>query len=170
MTATDPFDVRDATDDAPAIAAVHATAAHELGSSAYDERQVQAWISNVHPERYPIGDPGFRVVVAERGDEVVGFGLLDLAPNGRDGSVGEISAVYVHPDHAREGVGDAIMDTLEGTARDAGLEALVLTASRNAIGFYERQGYEGVETVSLEMNQGVPLECLRMRKRLEGGE
>ncbi|WP_440771053.1 GNAT family N-acetyltransferase [Natronorubrum sp. DTA28] len=164
--------LREATSaDAESIADTHAASIRELGPAAYDDRQVRAWLSNVPPERYPLEDPDHHVVVAELededGDEIAGFGVLDCDPDGRDDSTGEVGAVYVHPDHAREGVGCEILEDLESAARDAGLEALVLTASRNAIEFYRRQGYEGVETVALEMEPGVGLECLRMRTVLQ---
>lgn len=151
--------VREATPaDAETIAAVHAAAVRELGGGGdYDDQQVRAWLANVHPERYPIEetDAGIHVLVAERRDRLVGFGWLDCDSSGRDESVGEIVAVYVRPDVVREGI-----------ARDAGLEAVVLVASKHAIDFYRRQGYEGEETVGLEMADDVSLAGLRMRKRL----
>ncbi|ELY41969.1 GNAT family N-acetyltransferase [Natronorubrum tibetense] len=157
--------------DAESITDVHAASIRELGPAAYDAEQVRAWLSNVPPEGYPLEDPDHHVVVAESedgdDDRIVGFGLLDYDPDGSDDSTGEIGAVYVHPAHVREGVGRAILAALESAASDAGLETLVLTASRNAIDFYRRQGYEGVETVSLEMEPGVGLECLRMRTVLQ---
>ncbi|ELY54253.1 GNAT family N-acetyltransferase [Natronolimnohabitans innermongolicus] len=166
------------TADAAAIADAHAAAIRELGSESYDDAQVEAWLSNVRGERYPLEEAGIRVVVAERngaGDsaeredsgDIVGFGLLDLEPSGVDEpAVGTIGAVYVHPDAVREGVGSAILERLESAAREAGLETLRLTASRNAIDFYSKRGYEGVETVSLDMTDEVSLAALRMRKRL----
>ncbi|MEY7848855.1 GNAT family N-acetyltransferase [Natrarchaeobius sp. A-rgal3] len=155
-TATDAVDVED----------VHAAAIRELGSDAYDDRRIEAWCSHVHSERYPVGESGFRVVVADRDGEIVGFGLLECDPSDLEASTGEIGAVYVHPDDARDGIGSAILADLEDAARESGLEALELTASRNAIPFYRRRGYEGCETVFLEMQEGVRLECLRMRTRL----
>lgn len=180
--------IREATaGDAEAIADVHAASIRELGREAYDDEQARAWLSNVHPERYPLEEPGFEIAVAERqgvgegddhnhacdgdsetaGDDIVGFGLLDTDPSGVDEpATGEIGAVYVHPDVARAGVGSAILEHLESAARDAGLEALTLTASRNAVDFYERRGYEALETVSLEMTEKVSLEAVQMRTSL----
>jgi putative acetyltransferase len=156
--------------DAEAIADVHATSVRELGGEAYDDRQIAAWLATVRPERYPLSESGFRLLVAERtdGDEIVGFGLLDLEPSSCDGdSTGRIGVVSVDPDRAREGIGRSILAALEAAARDCGLETLVLTASKNAIGFYDRLGFEGVDTLALEMVEGVALECLQMRKRLD---
>ncbi|RQG92135.1 GNAT family N-acetyltransferase [Natrarchaeobius chitinivorans] len=163
---TDDVRIREATaTDAVGIEDVHAASIRELGSDAYDDRQVEAWLSHVHSERYPVGESGFRVVVADYGGSIVGFGLLEFDPADLDESTAEIGAVYVHPDDAREGVGSAILGDLESAARDRGVEALELTASRNAIAFYERHGYEGHDAASLEMQEGVTLECQRMRKR-----
>ncbi|THE63883.1 GNAT family N-acetyltransferase [Salinadaptatus halalkaliphilus] len=167
-----PVRTRAATpDDARAIADVQAAAIRALGTEAYDEEQVAAWLANVHPARYPIGETeaGIRVLVAER-DAVVGFGWLECEPPDRDHATGEIVAVYVHPEHTREGIGRQLLRALEDLAREAGCERLVLTASRNAIAFYRRAGYEGVETVALEMQEGVALECLRMRTSLRPTE
>ena len=164
--------IREATAaDADAIADAHAASICDLGSESYTDEQVRAWLSNVHPDRYPLEEDGFRIVVADHtADGVVGFGVLDCEPSGRDDeSTGEVGAVYVHPDYARRGLGRTILETLESAARDAGLETLVLTASRNAVEFYERQGYAGVETVRLEMSDDVELACLRMRTRLDAG-
>ncbi|GAB3671230.1 GNAT family N-acetyltransferase [Halopiger thermotolerans] len=160
--------VREATaGDAPAMAEVHAAAIRELAGGSYDERQLEAWLANAHPERYPIDEAGFRVLVAEtdRG-ALVGFGLLDLEPSAYGSATGRIKSIYVRPDVARTGIGTALLERLEAAASEAALEQLALTASKNAIGFYERQGYEGVDTRTLEMGDGVTLPALRMRKRL----
>ncbi|WP_049928042.1 GNAT family N-acetyltransferase [Halopiger goleimassiliensis] len=158
-----------ASDDA-SIADVHAAAIRERGPDAYDDEQVRAWLANVHPERYPTDSgAGLRVIVAERESDpgdVVGFGWLDCAPSDRDDGTGELVAVYVHPDCTRQGIGRALLERLEGVAREWGLEEVVLVASRNAVGFYRRQGYEPNATVELELGADVALEARRMRKRL----
>ncbi|MDG5760771.1 GNAT family N-acetyltransferase [Natronococcus sp. A-GB1] len=153
--------------DADTIADVHAAAIRERGAG-YDERELRAWLANVHPERYPIGEreAGIDVLVAERDGRVVGFGWLDRDPAERDESTAEIVAVYVRPDAVGEGIGTAILERLEGIARERGLAKLVLVASKNAIDFYRTRGYDPDETVALEMTADVSLAGLRMRKRL----
>lgn len=147
--------------DAGAIVRLHEAAIRERGPVAYDEDQVDAWAANKDPDRYPIDDPDSHFVVATRAGTVAGFG--ELVPDER-----EVRAVYVHPDHAGDGVGTAILDHLEGTAREEGLEGLELLSSKNAVGFYERRGWEPVGNVDHEPTGGVVLECTRMRKRLDG--
>lgn len=143
--------------EADAILDLHAASIRAFGPAAYDEAQVEGWARREEPD-YPIGEEGHRFVVAERRDELAGFGHLDAAG-------AEIAAVYVHPDHAREGVGSAILAALEATAREHGVDELDLLASKNAVPFYGAAGYERVETECHE-TCGEELECVHMRKGL----
>lgn len=154
----------------------HRAAVRAFGPAAYDERQVEAWLGPEDAEAdYPVDDPDHRFVVcvAEQreatdeasGDdrpasrETAGFG--DLVVSER-----EVTAVYVHPDHAGHGVGSALLAHLEGRAREAGLAELTLESSLNAVGFYERAGYERVRDDRHEMATGVELPVVVMRKPL----
>lgn len=160
--------VRDATpEDVSDIVAVHADAVEARGPMAYDSEQVAAWSARDDVIGPPLSDPDRHVVVHEsRGDpsdgstdRVVAFGDLDLA-------TGEICGVYVHPTHARRGVGSAILDHLERRARDADHDETYLLASKNAIGFYEQRGYERQDVVTHELAGGVDIDCIRMSKPL----
>jgi len=162
--------VREATPgDRACLRECHVAAVREFGPRAYDDRQVAAWADEVDPaEDYPVDADGHYLVVAERptGDEsegeVVGYG--HLAP-----TESEVRAVYVHPDAAGRGVGTAILDALEARARDLRLDALALSASLNAVGFYERAGYErvGRDTyTTVHDGETVDLDVVQMQKRL----
>ncbi|UIP00864.1 GNAT family N-acetyltransferase [Halobaculum sp. CBA1158] len=93
---------------------------------------------------------------ADSPGRVVGFGTL--VPDSRDyldddagvDPAGAVEAVYVHPDHAGAGVGSLLLSDLEREARDRGLASLGMHASLNAVGFYERHGYERVREVAHE--------------------
>ena len=147
------------------IRAVHDAAIRGLAPAAYDDRQVGAWADSTTPgDDYPVEQGGNHVVVAERTDTdaVVGYG--HLRPTDR-----EIRAVYVHPAAAGAGVGTALLAALESRARDLRLDALSLTASLNAVGFYEQAGYErvGRETyATIHDDQTVELTVVRMRTSL----
>lgn len=158
-------EIRPATPaDAPEILALHVASIRAFGPEAYDDLQVAAWADkDGGPDRYPIGEEGHYLAVADRDGAVVGYGHL-VAPDD------EVRAVYVHPDHVDEGVGSAILDRLEARARDRGTEDLHLWASRNAVGFYERRGYDRVEETEVEKEydgRQVALSVVRMRKSLE---
>lgn len=129
--------VREATaEDLPAIRETREAAIRAAGPAAYDADQVDAWVAadDSSPAR-AVGDPDARVVVAEAGDRVVGVAALGPAD-------AEVTGCFVHPDHARRGVGSALMARLESTARERGRDRLELSASKNAVPFYQRLGYE----------------------------
>ena len=156
--------VREATSgDASAVLALHREAILARGPGAYDGDQVAAWAERDDPSRYPIGDPNHEFVVCEVDDEVIAFGDLDAES-------GEIVGVYVHPEYDRRGVGTAVLERLETAAADRGHGRVELTASKNAVGFYERRGYERLEEVRHTTTDGVELDCVRMGKRLQPGE
>ncbi|WP_435347538.1 GNAT family N-acetyltransferase [Haloarchaeobius sp. HRN-SO-5] len=146
------MDVREATQsDVEAIRSVHEASIRGLGADAYDREQVVAWAEGVESADYSeVTDPGCYFVVAVTGeeddDEVVAFGsVLFESPDAYESSVdAEVTAVYVHPSVARSGVGSAVLSTLEATARAAGVRTVGLTASKNAVAFYEAHGYERV--------------------------
>ncbi|WP_254545608.1 GNAT family N-acetyltransferase [Halomarina pelagica] len=154
--------VRPATpDDAPAILDLHVASIRAFGPAAYDERQVEAWATTDGPPDYPIGEPGQYLVVAEREGELAGFGHLHVPE-------AEVRAVYVHPGHARRGVGSALLGRLEAEARGRGIDELSLSASRNAVPFYEALGWERVREASHETSGGVVLPVVVMRRSLDG--
>lgn len=173
--------------DARAVRDAHVAAIEAYGPSAYDEAQVASWADreDADPELDGLDDPETYLVVAERAGEtadreaderderdgpgdrsstastavVAGFGRFDVAD-------AEVTAVYVHPDHARAGVGSTLLAHLEGFARGLGCTSLTLRSSLNAVEFYERAGYERVAEVSHETSGGATLTCVDMEKPL----
>ncbi|MFD1645664.1 GNAT family N-acetyltransferase [Haloarchaeobius litoreus] len=140
-------------DDVEAIGRVHEASIRGLGSRTYDDEQVGAWAAGVESADYSaVTDENFYFIVAEAGSAavddhpVVGFGTLARRePDGYEADVdAEVTAVYVHPDVARGGVGTALLDDLERQARAEGFRSLGLTASTNAVPFYEAHGYERI--------------------------
>lgn len=147
--------------DREALVAVHDAAVRGLASDAYAPDQLAAWASADGPASYPIGDDAAHVTVAEgegAPSEIAGFGWIDL-------EAGEVRAVYVLPDRARQGVGRSIVARLESAARVAGRESLSVYASVNAAPFYERLGYDPHSEIEHAI-QGVRLECVYLRKEL----
>lgn len=173
-------------EDAEEILALHQASIRELASGAYSPAQIESWTQKpdgTEPYEVSIRDDTRHMVVAERArpaksdsrteragsdrgerpasrdGELVGWGRLDL-------NDGEVSAVYTHPDHAREGVGSAILGHLEGVARNVGMERIHLWASLNAVPFYERAGFEAMGETLHETSGGVVIECVEMEKGL----
>ncbi len=146
-------------DDRPAIWAVHVRAIREVCSRSYSAEQVASWSGLLSPDSYVAVLRERFVVVAEDSGGITGFGQLNQA-------TGEVDAVYVLPGRQREGIGGALLRSLEAAARAAGLKGLQLSATLNAVPFYERAGYCGEGTTVHRLPTGVELPCVRMSKEL----
>lgn len=150
--------VRPATpEDAQVLPDLHSAAAEAFGPGHYTDEQVDHWAARGErtPEGYPVDDPDAHFTVCVRAGAVAGFGHLAVEEQ-------EVHAVYVHPDHTRCGVGSALLAELEGFARASGVERLDLQSSLNAVGFYERAGYDRLG--ERESPGGLPV--VAMRKQL----
>lgn len=83
------------------------------------------------------------VIVAEEDGEVVGFthGVVSQTEG-----VGTVLRLYVDPDRRREGIGGALLSTIEErlAADSIRLQATVLAANEAGRRFYEESGYEEV--------------------------
>lgn len=99
---------------------------------------------------------------------IVGFGdvRFESPEYLQESADGGVRAVYVDPDHAGEGVGSALLERLEETAHDRGLDSLGLHASVNARGFYEERSYDPVSEITFEFGGEVEGPAVEMRKEL----
>jgi ribosomal protein S18 acetylase RimI-like enzyme len=80
-----------------------------------------------------------RVIVAERGGEIAGLVVLGVGDEGFF-----VDNVAVHPSHQGIGVGKALLEQAELSARDAGFDSIYLyTHERMAenLALYSRIGY-----------------------------
>jgi putative acetyltransferase len=154
------FTVRRAVaEDADAVGRVHRESIQEICRSHYPPEKIEAWARPRPAGHYEraIGEKEFYVAVEE--GRVVGFGSLN--PGTR-----EVEAVYVGPSATRRGVGRAILETLEGRARELGLESLRLDSSLNAVGFYERAGFRVEGHGEHRLGNAVDIPCAHMSKRI----
>ncbi|WP_256297982.1 GNAT family N-acetyltransferase [Haloarchaeobius salinus] len=154
--------------DAEAVLSVHRAAIAERGPRAYDDAVVDTWHAGRSVDDYEFdGEDTFLVAETDHGT-VVGFGTA--LPERRDHLVadvdGEVTALYVDPDRAGEGVGTALLDALHERLREAGTTAAACWASANAAGFYEHRGYERVTTHRHEFADGVEGDVVEMRTSL----
>lgn len=85
---------------------------------------------------------GGTTYVVPFGDVLVGCGSVVPDPEHPGRAV--IRAVYVSPDHQGEGMGRAIVETLEADPVFLGAERVLVSASLTAHRFYERLGYRYV--------------------------
>jgi putative acetyltransferase len=146
--------------DKEAIWRVHTAAIRETCKSHYTQEEIEAWAGARKPESYGLSINTGDFFVAEENRVVAGFGHLNREK-------GEIEAVYVRPNFERRGIGSKILRTLEDAARAHGLTSLHLSSSLNAVGFYERAGYEPQHEAKHPLQGGIEIPCVHMVKELK---
>lgn len=169
------MDIRDATSaNAEAVRTVHYALIIGLGPEAYDNRQVEAWAGGCRDADYTaaIEADVLDHVVALRDGVVVGFGSLKWeVPDDYEADIGaEVTAVYVLPSVAREGVGTTIYAEVEQRARKQNIRVVGLSASLPAVPFYEAHWYNSVTEYDHEFSShedtDVTGRVVKMRKEL----
>ena len=84
---------------------------------------------------------------------------------GRDAA--RIRAFFVHPDHARQGLGSRMLAACEQAARDAGFTHAEMVATLAGEKLYSRHGWAGDRPYHEILPGGVELPVIRMTKRLD---
>ncbi|HEL3830553.1 TPA: GNAT family N-acetyltransferase, partial [Stenotrophomonas maltophilia] len=128
----------------------------ETCSSHYPPEVIAPWSASPPPSQYArlLGQGG--CVVAEDGrGGLLGFGVFDADAN-------EVDALFVDPDRGGQGIGQALMQCLLAMA-DRERE-VVLSASLNAVPFYQRQGFISVREEVYPHPSGVALASVSMRR------
>ncbi|MBU8894254.1 GNAT family N-acetyltransferase [Corallococcus sp. M34] len=144
-------------EDRRALWRIHTRAVVLRCCDAYSPREVSTWVGQLKPEGYLLPEGHRTVLVAERGEQPVGFGQLDVVS-------GELEALYVTPEESGRGVGTLLLGSLERTAWLAGVAELRLDASLNAEGFYQHRGYTPLCAARRILTAEVRLACVRMHK------
>ncbi|MFW5487223.1 MAG: GNAT family N-acetyltransferase [Desulfovibrio sp.] len=141
------------------IRSVHKAALYGLCCGFYEASQLAGWskafsaaVSHLFEEEDSV------LYVAEHEGVLAGFGL-------RKGHI--ICALYIRPEFAGLGLGRELMQHLESSSVFAETQECVrfsVSASLNAIGFYEQLGYveDGVDEMLLP--DGIVLPCVAMHK------
>ena len=144
-------------EDCHSIVRVHAAAVRGIRTALYTPEEIQAWAIPKKPESYEESINSNEFFVAEEGDIIVGFGVLNQES-------AEVEAVYVIPGAGRRGIGLELLGKLEERARTLGLGALRLNASLNAVPFYEKAGYVAQAESKYRLATGVEIACVPMLK------
>jgi GNAT superfamily N-acetyltransferase len=126
-----------------------------------DPERIAAWLENKTPESILawLQAANAVAVVAVRGGRVLGFALTN-----RDA----LALLYVVPEALYQGVGKALLRTIESRSIARGIATLRLESTRTAQDFYARHGFtvsgpvqvwagmEGLPMVKLLVNHAVP--------------
>ncbi|GAB1341764.1 GNAT family N-acetyltransferase [Gemmatimonas sp.] len=79
-----------------------------------------------------------------------------------------IRAFFVHPDYARRGLARRLYEHCAAEAAQAGFVSLELMGTLPGVPLYRALGFETLETVGVELPDGVVVPCERMRIGLNG--
>ncbi len=168
--------------DAIALERVMKASARSLGPAFYDARQNASFVEHVAKVDTQLVDDGTYFLTEEAGEVTAcgGWSRRDKLFTGNDGAAGgtrllvppgdpaRIRAMFVGPNHARQGLGSTILEACESTARNEGFTRFELMATLPGVPLYRRSGYVEIEPFDVVLPDGVPLPCLRMTKSVAG--
>lgn len=135
-------------------AVAHACAQH------YAPEVLAAWLASGAPpalERHISHGGG---LVAVEDDAILAYAVLDRL-------TGEVDAAFVDPRQQGRGIGRVLLDALEANARAEGIERLFLSASLNAVPFYERAGFVALREELYPHRSGLGIPSVFMEKVLD---
>jgi putative acetyltransferase len=126
-----------------------------LGSANYSPQQIQALVT---------GQAAWRgrdevIFLAESAGELVGFSGLSTQNQ-------QITAVYTHPQFARQGVGTQVLQALETAAIEKRYHSLWVISSLTAVNFYQARGYKLLRKTGFRAEGGEWIACFVLKKRL----
>ncbi|MEM6794976.1 MAG: GNAT family N-acetyltransferase [Acidobacteriota bacterium] len=168
-------------EDIPALRELIAVSAHGLSVGDYTREQVDGALGDAFGvDRQLIEDRTYFVI--ERAGELVACGgwsfrktlfgadtrarrepeKLDPA---RDAA--KVRAFFVHPAHARLGLGTRLLEHCEQAARRAGFRRTELMSTLPGRRLYSRFGYRGDEEIEYELRGGLTMTFIPMVKTLD---
>ena len=154
-----------ATEDAERLVWLHYDAVHAMAREDYPQGILDSWSPRPDERRYAwmrtqIESDNSQILVAESVDGATG-GFCMFSP-----SEGFVHAIYVAPGLARKGIGRELLSRAESVIAENGVAQAKLNASKNALPFYESEGYEVIERSTQGLADGSEMECFKMHKVL----
>lgn len=164
--------------DLPEIERVMRASMADLGANFYDAQQTASAVQYIAIADVQLVDDDTYFVIEEDGrviacggwsartklfsgpsSQMTEAGLLDPVKD-----AGRIRAMFVDPAHARRGLGRRILEASEADAARAGFRTFELMATLPGVPLYRACGYEEIERATIELPDGVQLDCIRMRR------
>ncbi|MEH1864812.1 MAG: GNAT family N-acetyltransferase [Nostoc sp.] len=132
-------------------------AIQRLCSQDYNPEQIQGLLNDKQLNDLEGKDTKDIVFVAEIGEKIVGFSAY---------SKYWVSAIYVHPQYVRQGIGTELLKAMERKALSENINTLAVCASITAKPFYEASGYQEFGETYIISSTGIYIPCIRMQKWL----
>jgi GNAT superfamily N-acetyltransferase len=174
-------EIRTATlEDVAAIESLIAHSAHELSTGDYSREQVDGALRGAFGVDTQLLRDG-TYFVACCGGELVGCGgwsyrrtlfgsdaRADRDPQPLDPrtDAAKIRAFFVHPAHARRGIGSALLERCESEARSRGFRRLELMATLPGVRLYRARGYRPGEPLDWPVPGNLTIRFVPMSKEL----
>lgn len=125
----------------------------------YAPEVIAQWAAAPPPPRHAQLTLAGGALIAEDDGCMLGFAALDVA-------AGEIDAVFVDPAAGGRGIGAALLRTIEQMALAGRCGSLHLSASLNAVPFYEVAGFVRIRAETYRHSSGISLDSVFMQKHL----
>ena len=167
--------------DQEALRTLIARSARGLGAQDYSREQIEGALQGAFGVDTQLIDDGTYFVVELEGHPVGCGGWSRRrtlfggdAHRERDAAeldprvdAAKIRAFFVDPDHARRGIGRALLERCESEARARGFRRLELMGTLPGVRLYEALGYKPGAMVHYPVASGVTIEFIPMSKELE---
>ena len=175
------LEIRTAThEEIPSLERLIARSAHGLSLGDYTTEQVDAALGDAFGVDSQLIDDGTYFVVKRDGELAAcggwsyrrtlfgADGRPEREPERLDPAIdaAKIRAFFVDPDHARQGIGKALLEHCEDAARRAGFSRAELMSTLPGLRLYARFGYVGDERVDYPLRGGVTIPFVPMSKSL----
>lgn len=145
--------------DIPHLWALRTRAIRASCASHYAPEIIDTWCAAAPPERMAaLLEAGGGLLEEEEG-RALGFAILNL-------DTGELDAAFVDPAQQGRGIARRLLAALDSLALEAGFERLFLSASLNAVPFYQAAGYVELRRETYAHRSGIELASSYMEKRL----
>lgn len=153
------------TGDVATIVEIQEVSIMGLGVAVYGQRKARAWArAGIEHSRDLLAQGTF--FVAEAGAGLLG--VSGWSPDLERKETAWIRYVFVRPEAAGRGIGRRLVEVAECSAQGVGRRRFRLWSSLNAIGFYERLGYQRLRPASWPVAEGIEIDYLLMGKTLGG--
>lgn len=168
------------TKDIEAITELIALSARQLGGQFYDKNTIESALKSAFGvDTQLIKDQTYFVI--EKDAQLIACGgwsyrktlfgsdnnnLRDPEKLNPKADAAKIRAFFIHPDYARRGLGNQIIEHCEQEAIKRGFHSTELMSTLSGVNFYKKHGYKGDKTIIHTMNDGNTIEFLPMVKNL----
>ena len=165
-------------DEKPELQSLIACSARELSTRDYSSEQIEGALRGAFGVDTQLIQDGTYFVAEEVG-QIVGCGgwsyrrtlfggdaraERDAGTLDPTADAAKIRAFFVHPAHARRGIGRAILEACECAARARGFSRLEMMATLPGVRLYEVCGYAPLERVTYPLGPDLSIEFVRMTK------